>query len=71
VSLQGAAGAGRLCGCDDTDSPSIPSGNDPVWSPNGAKIAFTRTDLRAQIYVMKRDGTGLRPLTHNQRVESY
>ena len=68
VSLQAASGAERLCGCD---GPAIPTGRNPTWSPNGARIAFTRSDLDTQIYVMKRNGTGLRRLTTDPQGASY
>ena len=38
----------------------------PVWSPDGAKIAFESTGGRpAEIYVMNADGTGQTRLTNN------
>ena len=40
----------------------------PAWSPDGAKIAFSRQDLGApsDIYTMNADGTGLTRLTNAQ-----
>jgi Tol biopolymer transport system component len=45
---------------------------EPAWSPDGTRIAFTRTirltgnqPLDEEIYVMNADGTGLTRLTHN------
>ena len=38
----------------------------PVWSPDGRRIAFVRTDARNEdstIYVMNDDGTGVVKLT--------
>jgi Tol biopolymer transport system component len=46
---------------------------DPVWSPDGKSIAFAclrhPSDRRTDIYVVKGDGTGLRPLTHSKTDE--
>ena len=36
--------------------------SDPVWSPDGRKIAFVSN---WQVYVMNADGSGKRRLTHN------
>ncbi len=39
---------------------------DPVWSPDGAKIAFySKRDGNDEIYVMNADGTGYIRLTNN------
>ena len=35
---------------------------DPIWSPDGKQIAFTRTNENLQIYVMNADGTDLKPM---------
>jgi len=58
-----------------TDSRSDDLGfaaTEPAWSPDGTRIAFTRTITQAgnqpldeEIYVMDADGTGLTRLTHN------
>ena len=46
-----------------TRSPQNDS--DPVWSPDGQKIAFVRVDRGlADIYVVNADGSGLRRLAH-------
>ena len=37
--------------------------SDPVWSPDGRKLAFVRLNARHGIYVVKADGSGLRNLT--------
>ena len=36
---------------------------DPVWSPDGRKIAFVRLDKRLGVYVVNADGSGVRNLT--------
>jgi Tol biopolymer transport system component len=44
---------------------------DPVYSPNGLKIAFISThDGDPEIFVMNADGTGLRKLTDNTAVDA-
>lgn len=43
--------------------------SEPAWSPDGSRLAFTRTtDARRsfQIYVMRADGTGVRRLTRGR-----
>jgi Tol biopolymer transport system component len=35
---------------------------DPTWSPDGSRIAFTCRTAHAEVYVMRRDGTGQRRL---------
>jgi TolB protein len=46
-----------------THSPQ--NDGDPVWSPDGRKIAFVRVDGGlADIYVVNADGSGLRRLAH-------
>jgi Tol biopolymer transport system component len=37
--------------------------SDPVWSPNGRKIAFVRLSKPLGVYVVNADGSGLRNLT--------
>jgi Tol biopolymer transport system component len=44
---------------------------DPVYSPNGLKIAFVSThDGDPEIFVMNPDGSGLRKLTDNTAVDA-
>src|SRR5678815_4458496 len=46
---------------------------DPAWSPNGSKIAFTRNphddDGNVEIYVINADGTGQTNLTNNPALD--
>jgi Tol biopolymer transport system component len=44
----------------------------PVWSPDGRKIAFKRqfSDRQADIYVVNADGNGQRKLTRSDGRES-
>ena len=37
--------------------------SDPVWSPDGRKIAFVRLSNRLGVYVVNADGSGMRNLT--------
>ena len=38
----------------------------PVWSPDGTRIAFqSNRDGNAEIYVMNRDGSGIRRVTNH------
>jgi TolB protein len=42
----------------------------PAWSPDGSKIAFTTSrDGNPEIYIMNRDGTGLRRMTNNPAID--
>jgi TolB protein len=42
----------------------------PVWSPDGSKIAFTTNrDGNPEIYVMNRDGSGLRRMTNSPAID--
>jgi Tol biopolymer transport system component len=44
---------------------------DPIYSPNGLKIAFISThDGDPEIFVMTADGTGLKKLTDNTAVDA-
>jgi hypothetical protein len=46
-----------------TQLPGGPRVNNPVWSPDGRRIAFARVGARAGIYTLNPDGTGLTQLT--------
>ena len=43
----------------------LPVNDHPTWSPDGSKIAFSRTFQRnCNTWIINADGTGLRQLTH-------
>ena len=43
--------------------PRAGPASDPVWSPDGRRIAFVRLNTRLGVYVVNADGTGVRNLT--------
>ncbi len=50
------------------------AGFDPVWSPNGKKIAFgffARGTSQSDIWIARIDGSGMRPVTRTQRSEHF
>jgi TolB protein len=54
------------CGGANAD-PNAKGCNEPTWSPDGTKIAFTRShsnDVDGEIYTVNVDGTGLTQVTH-------
>ena len=43
----------------------------PSWSPDGTKIVFTSSrDGNAELYIMNRDGSGVRRLTNNPAIDT-
>ena len=43
----------------------------PSWSPDGTKIVFTSNrDANSELYVMNRDGSGVRRLTNNPAIDT-
>ena len=45
--------------------------SDPVWSPDGRRIAFVRLDRRLGVYVVNVDGSGVRNLTPKPKGAAY
>ena len=45
--------------------------SDPVWSPDGRKIAFVRLNTRHGVYVINADGSAVRNLTPKPRGAAY
>jgi Tol biopolymer transport system component len=45
--------------------------SDPVWSPDGRKIAFVRLNTRHGVYVINADGSAVRNLTPRPRGAAY
>ena len=45
--------------------------SDPVWSPDGRKIAFVRLNTRLGVYVVNADGSGMRNLTPKPMGAAY
>ena len=61
---------------DHKADPSTPEGlffqNDPAWSRDGTKIAFTSNrDGRTHVFVMNGDGTGTRRVTDTQHSDDH
>ena len=61
---------------DHKADPSTPEGlffqNDPAWSRDGTKIAFTSNrDGRTHVFVMNADGTGTRRVTNTQHSDDH
>jgi len=62
---------------DGSERTNISKGNtrdsEPVWSPDGQWIAFTRTaddgpnSNTMNIWIMKKDGTDQQPITRNKK----
>jgi TolB protein len=45
--------------------------SDPVWSPDGRRIAFVRLNARHGVYVVNADGSGVRNLTPKPKGAAY
>jgi Tol biopolymer transport system component len=45
--------------------------SDPVWSPDGRRLAFVRLNTRHGVYVINADGSGVRNLTPKPRGAIY
>src|SRR5437870_7090446 len=49
-----------------TQVPNTVGGENPVWSPDGTRIAFDRSDgSDFELFVINADGSGLTHLTNN------
>ena len=53
------------------DRPGAGPASDPVWSPDGRRIAFVRLNTRHGVYVVNADGSGVRNLTPKPRGAAY
>ena len=51
--------------------PGVRPASDPVWSPDGRKIAFVRLNKRLGVYVVNADGSGMRNLTPKPMGAAY
>jgi Tol biopolymer transport system component len=51
--------------------PGAGPASDPVWSPDGRKIAFVRSNTRLGVYVVNAGGNGVRNLTPKPRGAAY
>ena len=51
--------------------PGAGPASDPVWSPDGRKIAFVRLNKRLGVYVVNADGSGMRNLTPKPMGAAY
>ena len=59
----------QLLRIGDTTPIALTAGADPVWSPDGGRIAFVSArDGSFEIYVMNRDGSDITQLTHDSRL---
>jgi Tol biopolymer transport system component len=48
---------------DGANVQSIAAGNEPAWSPDGKRIAFSSVLANSEIFVMNADGSGIQQLT--------
>jgi TolB protein len=51
--------------------PGAGPASDPVWSPDGRRIAFVRRNTRLGVYVINADGSGVRNLTPKPMGAAY
>ena len=51
--------------------PGAGPASDPVWSPDGRRIAFVRLNTRHGVYVVNADGSAVRNLTPKPRGAAY
>ena len=51
--------------------PGAGPASDPVWSPDGRRIAFVRLNTRHGVYVVNADGSGVRNLTPKPMGAAY
>jgi TolB protein len=51
--------------------PGAGPASDPVWSPDGQKVAFVRSNTRLGVYVASVDGSGVRGLTPKPVGDAY
>jgi TolB protein len=61
----------RLLRVGDSTPIVLTDGSDPVWSPDGARIAFVSARSGfSEIYVMNRDGSGITQLTSDTNLHA-